>query len=126
MAKTWPGAVLQCQARPARRVERGFRPRQVAREPQQHDRECQRAPDRRDDGLAAAGGSGAGGAAPATGRSGARARSGGTALVRGRGGGRAASGARVDTGSAAVRGEALADDPHGLRRVASATRRGMR
>ena len=31
------GAVLQREARPARRVQRGFGPRQVAREPQQHD-----------------------------------------------------------------------------------------
>ena len=46
------GAILQRQARPPRGSQRGLRPRQVAREPQQHDGNRQRAPDGGDDGVA--------------------------------------------------------------------------
>ena len=79
------GAVLQCEARPARRIQRGFGPRQVAREPQHHDGERQHAPDRGNDGVAAAGGSAGVAARRRDAAVRARARRGGGARERGGG-----------------------------------------
>ena len=52
VANMWPVRSSSVEARPARRIQRGFGPRQVAGEPQHHDGERQHAPDRGDDGVA--------------------------------------------------------------------------